>query len=983
MSSCARIPGAVAFAALLLGTAEIEAQQDYGTRLGSRVGDRQLYRASGVYSYMDALDPTVQRWYLAPVHFSQWGRQQWEYTNWASRRQRRYVDAGLEGDYYYDFFGDRITQGWIVYDWRQTQPVISEASRVNKASRYNNWFNRLVIAQDLSGGRGFSFVLGDEIRTTLTPMTFSKAGFNGLVTEHTGERFHATGLFSRVSRPMISGGTGIFQSWTNLAAGRATADVTDFLTLGVTYINAHHGTGSAEAFEGNAFKGILNAEQLSERLGLLALRLADDSPEDDEGGAILFSDDIEISTTLTRETEVDGEMVMVETDTVFSANSVEFRPLIEGGKLQQGFLTADGAEDIVMKYFFAPEEGQDESSTLRAKLQQHLGLTLDEAENAISAIENVRFRLVLANDYLVEMSSNRQTDLFGVPQFRVVTRADGNIKNQLNQREVVFDYGIPTANQIFGFTTEIRDFHGVDFYGEVNVNTEYRKYPAIGRTKHKALSGIEGDRNALGWMANLSWKEGPWSVFAEGFGMDDGYSTSIKPLRERGTTDYSPEATNLLYDYVDDNDDNDRHPDQLRVGEGSLIPQRIFQRASSIELRGTADPEVFPGYDENGDFISDFNQNNLFDRRNFFPDYEEPFLRYRSDRPEFLFGMDLNNNGWVDRFENDDEPDYPYKKDHWGYNVYGGAEITPAARFRVGQLRQEMEKSERENRTTYAMVSMDEDLAQWGRLRVFDMLKRTQDDIPDHLVQWVMPRAEFGAASESSGRLEAIQDPLAAEDTWINTLYGDWRYESRSGWSTFHRFKWETWRQQDVDVEYQLDDAGERVLDADGEPIVLFDPLGPEERNGRKQSGFFGIINKLDHVFFLGSVRVDPRYKSEYLRDTPFSLGLDKRKSWDNLFMLLTSVPAFRATVFQVGLEQRFFVNLRGDEDDLPAGDFTGDFRGSVLALQLTNKSRYLGYDLTTQLGIRLDRRSLEVVDGDRESQTSGLSFLSIFAGLR
>ena len=973
----------VAAAGLLLGSdALVQAQQDYGTRLGARVGDRHLFRASGVHSYMEALDPAVQRWYLGPVHFSQWGRQQWEYTNWASRRQQRYVDAALEGDYYYDFFGDRITQGWIVYDWRQTQPVISEASRVGKASRYANWFNRLVLAQDLSGGRGFSIILGDEIRTTLTPMTFSKAGFNGLMTEYSAGRFHATGLFSRISRPMINAGTGVFQTWTNLAAGRATTDVTDFMTFGVTFVNAHHGTGSAEAFEGNAFKGILNAEQLSERLDLLVLRLADDSPEDGEGGAILFSDDIDISLTLMRGNLVDGESVVVETDTVLSANSVGFRPVIEGGKLQQGFLTADGAEDIVMKYFFSPGEGQEESSTLRAKLQQHLDMTLDEAENTISTIKNVRFRLVLANDYLVEMSSNRQTDLFGVPQFRMVTRADGNIKNQLNQREVVFDYGIPTANQIFGFTTEIRDFHGVDLYGEVNINTEYRKYPAISQSKHKDLSGIKGDRNSLGWMANFSWKNGPWAIFGEGFGMDDAYSTSIKPLREKGTTDYSPEATNLLYDYVDDNDDNDRHPDQLRVGEGSLIPQRGFQRASSIEARGTADPEVFPGYDENGDLISDFNQNNLFDRRNYFPDYDEPFLRYHSDRPEFLFGMDLNNNGWVDRFENDDEPDYPYKKDHWGYNLYGGAEITPSSKFRVGQLRQEMKKSERENTTTYIIASLDQDWVQKGRLRMFDMLKRTKDGIPDHIVQWVIPRAEFGLASESSGRLEAINDPLAAADTWINTLYCDWQYKSRTGWSTFHRLRWETWNQQNVAIEYQVDENGDRVLE-DGEPVVLFDPLGPDQRNGRKQSGFFGIINKLDHVFHLGSLRIDPRYKSEYSSETPFRLDEEKRKAWDSLFFLQLSLPVFRATVAQIGVEQRFYVDLMEDQAGFQTGQLTGDFRGSVLAFQLTNRSEYLGYQLTMQTGIRVDRRSLEVADGDRETRISGLSFMSIFAGLR
>ncbi len=971
-----------AAAALLLGAGSaLQAQQDYGLRLGDRVGERVIYRAGGVANYMGAMDPTIQRWYLPSVHFSERGRQQWEYTNWAAQRQRRYVDVALEGNYYYDFFGERITQGWVVYDWRQTQPVISEGSRVAKASRYSRWFNRLVLSTDISGGRGSSIMVGDEIAMTLTPMTFRKAGFNGLVTEYTEDRFRATGLFSRISQPILSEGAGFFQHWTNLVAGRATADVTDFLTLGVTFVNSHHGTGSSEAFPGDSFQGALNAEQLSERLDLLVLRLADDSPEDNEGGAILFSSDIEISTTLARETTEDGEVVLVKVDTLISANDIGFRPLIEGGKRQQGFLTADGPEEIVMKYYLGPEEGQDETGTLRASLQQQLGLTLDEAENALSAIRNVRFRLVLGNDYRVEMSSDRQTDRFGVPQFRLVTRADRNIKNQLNQQEVVFDYGIPTANQIIGLTTEISDFHGVDFYGEVNVNTEYRKYPAIGRSRHKALSGIEGDRNSLGWMANLSWRKGPWSLFAEGFGMEDGYSTSIKPLRQRGTTDYSPEATNLLYDYVDDNDDHDRHPDQLRVGEGSLIPQS-FQRAPTVKAQGVADPEVFPGYDENGDFISDFNQNNIFDRRNFFPDYDEPFLRYRSDRPEFLFGIDLNNNGWVDRFENDNEPDYPYNKDHWGHNIYGSAEITPASRFRVGQLRQERKKSASENTTTYAIVTFDNDWASWGRVRAFDMLKRAEDDIPDHLVQWVIPRTEFGSASESSGRLEAVEDPLAAADTWINTLYGDWNYESRRGWSTFHRFKWETWRQQDTDVEFLLDDSGARTLDDEGNPVVLFDPLGPEGRNGREQSGVFGVINKVDYVLYLGSLRVDPRYKSEFLRETPFSLDLTKRRSWDSIFFLRLSFPALRSTVLQAGLEQRFFFNLKGDERDIDAGERTGDLHGSALALQLTTRSKYLGYNMTTQLGIRIDRRSLEIADEKRESETSGLSFVSIFAGL-
>ena len=78
------------------------------------------------------------------------------------------------------------------------------------------------------------------------------------------------------------------------------------------------------------------------------------------------------------------------------------------------------------------------------------------------------------------------------------------------------------------------------------------------------------------------------------------------------------------------------------------------------------DDRVFPGWDQNNDFIPDFNQNDNAVRANRRPDYDEPFLRFDVDRPEFLFGVDMNNNFWVDQFENDDQPDYPYRKDHRG-----------------------------------------------------------------------------------------------------------------------------------------------------------------------------------------------------------------------------------------------------------------------------------------------------------------------------
>ncbi len=988
-----RLPVALAGLALWASTSVMA--QDYGSRLGTRLGEEVFYSTSGVPIYTHALDPTVHRWYVPATMFAELGRSQWEYTNFARPRDRyrRYTDRDLAGAYFYDVYGNLTTRGWLVYDWRQSQPQISESSSITQAGgRYDTWFNRLVISSDRKGEYAVSVLIGDEVSALLTPMTFRKAGFNGVVTSLEAGPYRTTGVFSRISDPWLGVGTSTTQNMTNLMGGRVEVDVTDALTLGFNLVNSHNNNGALDTWEGNPLKGYLAPEQLSSAISMLVVRLSDDSPEDG-GGAVLVSDDIEITTTLMRRVAVGDTFTTVPRDTVIVGSSIGFEPIaglqfltgevgIGEGKLVEGFRTADGSDTIVLNYLLDvppvvtgdEHRAQLEPLTLRSLLQTQVGLDSDEVQDALLAIRNLRMRLILANDYRVEVTSDRQTDKSGVPQFRPVTRAEGNIKNRLNQREIVFDYGLPTANTIIGLTAEVRDFHGIDLYGEVNVNTQYRKYPGLGRERHRAISGIRGDRNALGWMVNMSWRgDGPFSLFAEGFGMDDEYTTSVLPQDRSGLPDYSPDATSLRYEWVDDNDDNDRQPDWHRVREGSFVPRRGFAE-SSIDGRGVPDPDVFPGYDENLDFISDFNQNSTPERPNFFPDYDEPFLRYSSDRPEFLFGIDLNNNGWIERFENDDEPDYPYRRDHFGYNLYGRAELA-RSKLTLGQLQQDEGKSRRRNHTRYGMFTYEGDWPALGRLRVFDMLKSAKDTIADDLIQWVMEPVEEGRPTGSSGQMEPIADPLAAEDTWINTFYTDWEYESPLNWKTFHRFKWETWKQRDADVRITLDDAGDT--------LSVFDPLGPEGRLGREDSGFFGFINKVEYVHRLGNFTLSPRFKSEFLRRTPFTVTREKQRSWDGIGFFLVEFPILKRTRIKAGLEQRFFYNLKGDEGDLAMGDISGDFRGTAAAIQLTNVSDYLGYALTTQVGFRIDRRSLEVIDDDPESTTAGLGYMTVFAGLR
>ena len=91
-----------------------------------------------------------------------------------------------------------------------------------------------------------------------------------------------------------------------------------------------------------------------------------------------------------------------------------------------------------------------------------------------------------------------------------------------------------------------------------------------------------------------------------------------------------------IYEFVDDNDDQDELPDWTRRSYGTRVNTRQGQGLY-------ADAAVFPGIDEDNDDISDFNRN-----FNMQPEYDEPFLRFEVESPEFLFGMDMNTTDPVD-----------------------------------------------------------------------------------------------------------------------------------------------------------------------------------------------------------------------------------------------------------------------------------------------------------------------------------------------
>jgi hypothetical protein len=849
---------------------------DYGTLLGTRRGGETTFEPVGVGVLFGALDPAVKKWYMPQELFREYQWRQWEYTNYARESYKRYVNISLEGDYYYDLYGSFVTRGWLIYDWRQDQPERSGSSLI-KDKRYTGWFDRLLIASDSKGEYHTALTIGDEIRTTLTPMTFSKPTFNGVQWDFQSDKYAMTALFSRISLPLIGTDQGAHlekTSNTNLTALRGTAQVGHFVKVGATYVNSHQSHTLLESFSGSPLSGNLTTDQNSAKVSKIVLRLSDDSPEDKTGGAALYSFDVIIK----GKNRLTGEMETVR------GGEIGFRPILEGGFQERGYLAANGEETITLPYDFTDPSYTGPDATM---------------------IERVTFELVVANDYRLEWTSDRQTNRDNQPVFLLVARAPGNVRDNSNQRIVRFDYGLPTANEIYGFTFEVNDLMGFNVYAEFDRNRRFRQYPNVNKEKH--YTAVE---TSDAWMVNVSKWTYPYFAFGEAYSIDGRYSTTAFVVDDKGAIDYENKLQNR-YEFVDDNDDQDRYPDWGRVHQHG----------------GSQDHAVFPGWDENNDFISDFNQND-----NLVPDYEEPFLRYSVDRPEFLFGIDMNNNFWADRFENDEEPDYPYKRDHQGYNVYVGAHIIPDVRLTLGRQHEWLMAQNNKNRTHYALFTLDKDYAGLGRLRIFSNVRLSKDDISDNLFQWVQP-------SRSSGTQQRIADPLAARNTWINSTFLGFDYTGVKNLTAVNKVKFDLWDQRD------------RI------------------EGLRDTHRFFGLINKADYTVRLGNFRIQPRIKNEFRRETPVLKNDSPRKENMLLFLLVTKFPILKKSEIELGTEFSMFRQL---QEPTPAG-LQDDYEELIGALQLTNRGDYFGYKLTTQIGMRVGRKFGE--------KTTTASFITVYAG--
>ena len=922
-SKSIRWPGAL----LALGAWNLSGQPaagdlDYDRATGQASASGPLV-SMGPRVHLNALDPAVRNWHLPQELFQEYRWRQWESTNYALSGYERYTDFDRNGNNFYDLYGNFLNRGWLIYNASQANNQEFGVS-LFQDGRYSTWFNNAVLLADQKGQYYYALTISSDLRTTFTPLVLSKPALNGLQVDVALDKYQMTLIYSQLTNPKLSfsqsGATPlrdlardeINTNSTTLLAGRLTTQIGDFVELGAHSVHAHQANSATDKAVGDLLTGTLTQAQ-NGTINSIEILLRDDSPEDGEGGAAFFPDASDVIITY-RDGQVD------------TGKELRFEPLIAGGREHPGFVEASGSAETRLTYDFEADA------------------FVNLAKNDRSDIVEVQFRLVLANDYQVWISSDRQVNSRGEPVPLLVTQAEDNVRDFSNVQEVTFEYGLPTGVHILGGTLKVQDVLGLELYAEYDASWSYRKYPNPLQKEQRAASGIAGERNAPAWMINVTKDAYPFFLFGEGYSIDPRYNTQTFVTSDNGVVDYGSRFQ--LLDLVDDNDDQDRHADNIRFD----------QKKSDVRL--------FPGWDLDNDFVPDFNVNDNRLLSNRVPDFEEPFLRFWSDRPEFLFGVDMNNNFWVDLYENDDEPEYPYGKDHRGFNLYGGVHLVRGLELKVGLLRDELISSDRRNHSSYAVLTLDRNSAKYGRLRAFEMTRLVKDDIADDIFQWapnsslapqtvVVGFDNFGNPRTTSvfEEFTQIQDPLIAQDTWVNQLFighglqrGPFNIQSKVN---YYRAR-------------QLMSRGRR------------------ERLGLSASDFFfGVINKAWYRYELGGFDFEPRWKSEFRKETLGLFGGEVNDEINGphgtkLSQLLSIVAGrnmLRDTRLQGGIEYLYFNDFDGS---------ARDFNSVSWALQFANTSAYQGNVIQALVGFLIVHKDFAEFESTTETQT----FITIYAGL-
>ena len=132
---------------------------------------------------------------------------------------------------------------------------------------------------------------------------------------------------------------------------------------------------------------------------------------------------------------------------------------------------------------------------------------------------------------------------------------------------------------------------------------------------------------------------------------------------------------------------------------------------------------------------------------------------------------------------------------------------------------------------------------------------------------------------------------------------------------------------------------------------------------------FFGLVNKVSYRLLTGPFLLEPRWKSEYTKQTRGLFSAGNRSRLSEAASILAQTKILSSSKIQTGVEYVYLNDLEDNQQD---------FDALTVALQFTTDSDYLGYHMRSLVGASVEHRDFK----ERESRTTNQFFVTIYAGL-
>ena len=401
-----------------------------------------------------------------------------------------------------------------------------------------------------------------------------------------------------------------------------------------------------------------------------------------------------------------------------------------------------------------------------------------------------------------------------------------------------------------------------------------------------------------------------------------------------------------IFPLVDDNDDKDKWVDQ----------HFTYTISGSNRVRWEDHDGVFPGLDEDNDGLPDTNKNG-----NSLPDYEEPFLRFYVDAPEYIYGDDFNNNGTADYIEDDLEPDTPYDKGQEGAHFFIKLKPFESLNLIYGRHDGKLTTGGGRNRDHYFEINFRYSDRLFGNFYAEAKTEKIQDNIPDYIYTFSPTKPEEGRYSGGAGESptlrqftlsEWIDDEMMYRDSDVTRLYIQTQSSRFLGLSFINQIRFERNKQNGgylYDGTFQYEDRVD----------------------------YYTMITRVDGEYNIGNWSILPGIKFLMLKRQRDSIDIPISHQRTIIPRFIVQYNISDRTRFRLGGEVLPW--LRFSYRDLAVPN--NDRNETNYVFEVSNRSDYFGYIVYAFVGFQISKVDYRSELRKFESRATSTAYLRVILG--